>query len=105
MYYTEAVCNFVLSLMNVQIVMFFLLLFAGFNTHADSPSDYRLGSGDRIQIQVFDEDDLSMEVRLSESGTLSYPFLGQLRVAGNTVSELEAQIVRGLKVITWLTRR
>jgi protein involved in polysaccharide export with SLBB domain len=59
-------------------------------------SDYQLGSGDRIQIQVFDEPDLSMEVRLSDAGTISYPFLGEIRVEGNTVSELESQIVNGL---------
>ena len=37
-----------------------------------------------------------MEVRLSDAGTISYPFLGELRVSGNTVSQLEAQIVNGL---------
>jgi polysaccharide export outer membrane protein len=64
---------------------------------AETLSDYQLGSGDRIQIQVFDEADLSMEVRLSDAGTISYPFLGEVRVSGNTVSQLEAQIVGGLK--------
>jgi protein involved in polysaccharide export with SLBB domain len=64
---------------------------------AENLSDYQLGSGDRIQIQVFDEADLSMEVRLSDAGTISYPFLGEVRVSGNTVSQLEAQIVGGLK--------
>jgi len=60
-------------------------------------SDYRLGSGDRIAIQVFDEADLSMEVRLSDAGTISYPFLGEVRVLGNTVGQLADQIVVGLK--------
>jgi len=64
---------------------------------AQSLSDYQLGSGDQIQVQVFGEEDLSMEVRLSDAGTISYPFLGEIRVAGNTVSQLEAQIVKGLK--------
>jgi polysaccharide export outer membrane protein len=63
---------------------------------AGNLSDYQLGAGDRIQIQVFDEPDLSMDVRLSDAGTISYPFLGEVRVAGNTVSQLETQIVSGL---------
>jgi len=73
------------------------LLVSAVSPAAETLSDYRLGSGDRIQIQVFDEEGLSMEVRLSDAGTLSYPFLGELRVSGNTVNQLEAQIVSGLK--------
>ncbi len=85
--------------MNVWRTVTLLLLLAlpiGANA-AQSLSDYQLGSGDQIQIQVFGEADLSMEVRLSDAGTISYPFLSELRVAGNTVSQLEAQIINGLK--------
>ena len=64
---------------------------------AESLSDYRLGSGDRIQIQVFDEPDLSFEVMLSDAGTISYPFLGEVRVLGNTVGQLGVQITEGLR--------
>jgi protein involved in polysaccharide export with SLBB domain len=79
----------------LQLVIAFLIL-PVLTAADDSLSDYRLGSGDRIRIQVFDEADLSMEVRLSDAGTISYPFLGEVRVAGNTVSQLETQIVGGL---------
>ena len=77
-------------------LLFLLVLPLGLPA-AQSLSDYQLGSGDQIQVQVFGEEDLSMEVRLSDAGTISYPFLGEIRVAGNTVSQLEAQIVKGLK--------
>jgi len=78
-------------------VLFLAFVFPFCSFAAETLSDYHLGSGDRIQIQVFDEADLSMEVRLSDAGTISYPFLGEVRVSGNTVSQLEAQIVGGLK--------
>jgi protein involved in polysaccharide export with SLBB domain len=77
--------------------LFLAFVFPFCSFAAETLSDYQLGSGDRIQIQVFDEADLSMEVRLSDAGTISYPFLGEVRVSGNTVSQLEAQIVGGLK--------
>jgi protein involved in polysaccharide export with SLBB domain len=77
--------------------LFLAFIFPFCSLAAETLSDYQLGSGDRIQIQVFDEADLSMEVRLSDAGTISYPFLGEVRVSGNTVSQLEAQIVGGLK--------
>jgi len=49
---------------------------------------YRLASGDMIRIQVFGEDDLSLEVRLDSSGVINYPFLGKIRVKGLTVEAL-----------------
>lgn len=64
---------------------------------ASSGNDYRLGSGDKILIIVYGEDDLTIETRLSDSGTVNYPFLGELEVTGLTVAQLEARIVKGLK--------
>lgn len=58
---------------------------------------YRLGAGDEIQIRVFGEDDMEVKSRISETGTINYPFLGELRVSGQTVSELEKTIIKGLK--------
>ncbi|SEA33903.1 polysaccharide export outer membrane protein [Microbulbifer marinus] len=65
--------------------------------HAITESDYRLGSGDKILINVYGEDDLTVETQLSDSGAVNYPFLGELKVTGMTVAQLEARIVRGLK--------
>src|ERR1035437_4454433 len=59
-------------------------------------SDYRIGPGDRIIIKVFGEEDLSMDVRLNDTGRLNYPFLGELVVQGLAVAELEQLITRGL---------
>src|ERR1700692_4347014 len=60
-------------------------------------SNYRLGPGDRVTIKVFGEEDLSMDVRLNDTGRLNYPFVGELVVEGLTVAELEQRITRGLR--------
>jgi len=60
-------------------------------------SDYKLGSGDHISIHVFGEEDLSLEVVLSDAGTISYPFLGELSIKGKTIGWLERLITDGLK--------
>ncbi len=61
-------------------------------------SEYNLGSGDVIRIHVFGEVDLSFpEVLLSDAGTLSYPFLGEINLSGLTVGELQDKITNGLK--------
>jgi polysaccharide export outer membrane protein len=63
----------------------------------DSISNYRLGSGDVISIQVLGEEDLKREkIRLSDAATISYPILGEIRLFGKTVAELETLIRDGL---------
>jgi polysaccharide export outer membrane protein len=61
-------------------------------------SNYRLGAGDTIGINVYDEKELSVDrVRLSDAGTISMPMLGEIKVSGLTVSELESRVASGLK--------
>lgn len=85
-----------------QSKAFFLLIcffcFSGFASAQNSAriSDYPLGSGDKIRITVFGEEDLSMEVTLSDAGTISYPFLGEIDVLGRTIGGLSQYITEGL---------
>lgn len=61
-------------------------------------SSYRLGAGDVVTVQVLGEEDLKREkIRLSDAATISYPVLGEIRLAGKTVGELERLIRDGLK--------
>ena len=60
-------------------------------------SEYTLGAGDHVRIQVYGEPDLTVESRLSDAGTISYPFLGEIRLLGLTVSQLQEVIMNGLK--------
>jgi len=67
------------------------------NAQINTLSNYRLGSGDVISIQVLGEDDLKRErIRLSDAATISYPILGEIRLYGKTVAELETLIREGL---------
>lgn len=75
----------------------FAILFASSPGWAQDTQDYVLGPGDLIQIQVHNEEDLTVQVRLEEDGYLSYPFLGNLRVSGVAVSELQNRIADGLR--------
>ncbi len=63
---------------------------------AQASPDYRLGAGDEIRIQVYDESDLSMTLRLDETGTFDYPYLGTLRALGKTVKQLQQELTAGL---------
>lgn len=60
-------------------------------------SIYRLGAGDLLSVQVFGEPDLSFsEIRLTDAGTFSYPFLGEVRAKGLTGAEVESTIKASL---------
>ena len=79
-------------------VTLLLGLFAGSSALAQAEGGaYTLGPGDQIIITVFGEDDLSMNFRLNDTGTLNYPFLGELKIEGLGVAELEQLITSGLK--------
>jgi polysaccharide export outer membrane protein len=59
--------------------------------------DYRLGAGDVLHLTVYQNPDLSLDVRLSDSGFISYPLLGAVHVGGLTVPQAEQLIADGLK--------
>jgi len=63
----------------------------------DSLLQYIVGAGDKIEIRVFGEDDLSVIAHLGNSGKINYPFLGQLKLTGLTIKQIEGLIVKGLK--------
>jgi polysaccharide export outer membrane protein len=45
---------------------------------------YRIGPGDLLEIKVFEVDELSQTVRVSEDGTITLPLLGRVPVQGLT---------------------
>ncbi|WP_235533766.1 MULTISPECIES: polysaccharide export protein EpsE [unclassified Roseateles] len=59
--------------------------------------EYRLGSGDVIRIMVYQNPDLTLETRVSETGVISFPLLGNVRIGGLGVSAAEKLIADGLK--------
>lgn len=70
------------------------------NTNAERSNlgeSYILDSGDRISIQVFDEQDLTMEALVDSNGVINYSFLGTLEVSGRTTEQIEQKITELLE--------
>jgi len=63
----------------------------------DKLSDYRLGPGDSIKVQVYQSPDLTLEARVSESGVINYPLVGRIVIGGLTVPEAESRIAQALR--------
>ena len=58
---------------------------------------YQLGAGDRIQVEVFNHEDLSGAFVLDGAGRFSMPLVGPVNAAGLTGPELEAVLIGLLK--------
>src|SRR5215472_11928438 len=54
----------------------------------ESPSDYKIGPKDLLDVKVFEIPDLNGDRRVSDTGTISLPLLGDLNVAGMTTTQV-----------------
>jgi protein involved in polysaccharide export with SLBB domain len=62
------------------------------------PHDYLIGSGDTINIDVFDVKELSRDVRVSQTGTIGLPLIPvRLQVKGLTETQAEQKIAEVLQ--------
>jgi protein involved in polysaccharide export with SLBB domain len=61
-------------------------------SRAEGVRSYRLAPNDVIRIKVFQEDDLTTELRLAKDGTATFPLLGAINLGDKTVDEAASQI-------------
>jgi polysaccharide export outer membrane protein len=61
------------------------------------PDSYRIGIGDQLQISVWHEHDLSLQVAVRPDGNITMPLLNDLYVVGQTPKELASLITEKLK--------
>ena len=56
------------------------------------PSEYLLGSGDLLEVKVFEAEELTSSVRVSSRGFITLPLIGQMMIKGLTAREAEQKI-------------
>jgi polysaccharide export outer membrane protein len=59
--------------------------------------EYLIAPGDVLRVTVFQSPDLSVETRVEENGSISYPLLGSVAVGGTSVGAAEQKIAKLLK--------
>lgn len=59
--------------------------------------EYRLGPGDRLQIKVFGQDEISGEFEVSAAGELSFPLIGQITAENMTPGDFNEVLSEALK--------
>ena len=73
----------------------FTVLATSFSSANADP--YILGPGDTININVFQEPELSVESKISTNGTIDYPLIGELKIKGLTLSDTETLLDKKLR--------
>lgn len=85
--------------------VFLLFLLAAIGTIAGSgfaraddnhPTEYVLGSGDKLKVTVFGSEDLSGETEVDQAGNVTLPLIQQVPAAGKTIPQLEDEIKKRL---------
>jgi polysaccharide export outer membrane protein len=88
----------------IQIIGLVILAGCSSGKPADMPplsengllSEYRIGVGDSIQINVWRNPELSLSVPVRPDGKVSMPLIGDVLAANQTAAELSAAITTGL---------
>lgn len=77
----------------LAFVVLLILALCTLGTSAWAQTGYRLGTGDKLKVTVFGEDDASAEYEIDATGAISVRLLGRIVVKGMTVSEVERRLV------------
>ncbi len=64
---------------------------------AQQASVYRLSPGDKVKVTVFNEEDLTGEFQVNDSGNVAFPLAGEVPAAGQSVAEFKDGLTRTLQ--------
>lgn len=81
----------------VRSVIYSVLLLLSLVSLPVSAMEYRLGSGDIVQITVYDHPELEMETAVDEAGRIGFPLIGNVAVAGETAATAQKRIADALE--------
>src|SRR5688500_3748127 len=60
-------------------------------------STYKVGASDVLSIKVFNEDALTNKFVVDSDGTITFPLIGRVEVAGKTTREVEEHLTKLLQ--------
>lgn len=65
--------------------------------HEATIQPYRLDSGDRLRVTVFEQQSLTNAYTVDQAGYIAFPLVGQVPARGKTLTQLEATIAQKLR--------
>lgn len=58
---------------------------------------YLVGVGDVLEVTAFQLDELCGSFQVAEDGTITYPLIGQIKVAGKSITEISSELEKALE--------
>ena len=65
--------------------------------HEATIQPYRLDSGDRLRVTVFEQPTLSNSYTVDQAGYIAFPLVGQVAARGSTLTQLEGALAQKLR--------
>src|SRR5688572_1365098 len=78
-------CHFLLVALRMRslVVLIAMAIASTAGAQTQQP-EYQLAAGDVIRVIVFQNPELTLETRVTENGTITYPLVGTLKIGGFT---------------------
>ncbi|MEE9493076.1 MAG: SLBB domain-containing protein [Gammaproteobacteria bacterium] len=76
----------------LMLLLLFVCTFNLSSVLADESGDYQLGPNDVVRVTVFQHDELATEARISESGNISLPLVGEVKISELTAKQAQSLI-------------
>lgn len=80
----------------LRVLFTTIILLPLLTVSAFAQSDYRVRSGDVLQLEVLEDVSLNRDLLVLPDGNISVPFVGAVRARGRTLSQIQANIRTGL---------
>jgi polysaccharide export outer membrane protein len=77
-----------------KLLVFFILLSTSITVWSDL---YQVNSGDLIHVEVYGEPELALDINVDSQGFVEYPFIGKLKVQGQSIEAIKDDFVAKLK--------
>src|SRR3989338_2879921 len=75
----------------LSLIMFFIILFSNL-VSAEESEVYKIGVDDILQISVIKPDEITNIVTVSPDGSITFPYIGALKVKGMRLSEVRQEV-------------
>jgi len=80
-----------------SLIVIGLFATAGTAAQQPAPGDYHLHAGDKLDVSVWKETELTKSLIIAPDGKISFPLAGELLAEGKTAAELRVELVSRLR--------
>ena len=90
----RSILSFILMFLAVSVIAETTALVA---KQGSVSAEYQIGPGDVLNISVWKEDDLQLDVLVRPDGEITFPLVGEIKAGGLTTKALSDELVKKLK--------